>query len=719
MKKMKVTLALLLSMCMMAGCGQNEVSAPSNKSISLSESSSSPTESEPEKVNKDFSIMEYVDAMSPGWNLGNSLDATGGETSWGNPAITKELISAIKASGYNSIRVPVTWNIYIDEEYNIDPTYMSRVKEVVDWCLEEDLYVMINLHHDSWEWISSYNKDKTVIDKFNSVWTQISEAFKDYDMRLMFESVNEPYFDGGDQQAMLDELNVSFFNIVRNSGGNNDSRPLVIPALATSAETKNCSDLMNTISGLNDPHIIATVHYYAPWTFSVNIAGSYKFDESIAKEIKTAFDVCYDELVSKGVPVVVGEYGVLGTVEAGEYYKYINCLNEVTRGRGMTLMKWDNGGGFDRYGLKWRDEYEQALIIACADSDSSYTERDMLFVTDTPADITHQLYLNGNSLKEISADETVLTPEKDYTLTDNSVTFSGDFLGRFAQGDYGKKAVLTLSFSDGADWHIAVYYSALPEYGALTARAQSMRIPVKFNGNIVTALEAVDPESGGGVGPHDWTTFKEFNYAFTVNYESGFITPTKEFKKEFSGDSVLFRIHYANETVEEYLMNIKDGVIVGAPVDREATYKVSDNISADSGETEAAEEEFTGNKVLASLDVSELNADSFATEATFVLNDGEEPSICLRLNDTDDQYYYLGSKEYNDWFQSYPHLGGVLVQSSGTYEGATVDYGSISSLAVETWGSAVPESMKIYLYANGELVGTAEYTSESSQLIII
>ena len=209
---------------------------------------------------------------------------------------------------------------------------------------------------------------------------------------------------------------------------------------------------------------------------------------------------------------------------------------------GSILMKWDNGGGFDRRSYKWRDEYEQALTISCTVSTSSYTEQDMLFVT----------------------------------ADDVSVTFRGDFLKRFAEGDYGKKAEITLSFSEGTDWHIAVYHSADALYGTISSRTQGMRIPVQFNGNIVTTLEAVDPETGAGVGPHDWTTYKEFNYTFTVNYESGFITPTKEFKKEFKGDSVLFRIHYADGKVDEYIMDIADGIVSGTPQGAEPTFEVSD-----------------------------------------------------------------------------------------------------------------------------------------------
>lgn len=714
-RKLSAFFAAALMALAFAGCGQNEASQSQQEtSVSTDGIMASETESvTQEEYKMEISITEYVDNMSPGWNLGNSLDATGGETSWGNPKITRELITAVKESGYNSIRVPVTWDMYISDDYTVSAEYIARVKEVVDWCLEEDLYVMINLHHDSWNWINTYDKDKTVKDKFVNVWTQIAYEFRNYDMRLMFESINEPYFDSGDEQAMLDELNIAFVETVRSSGGSNSERPLVLPALYTSAETKHCSALMNTIEAINDPYIIATVHYYAPWTFSVNIAGSHKFDDSVAAEIKTAFDICYDELVSKGVPVVVGEYGVLGSVHSGEYYKYIEYLYSVTNGRGITLMKWDNGGGLNRLTYKWRDEYDQEMTIACAASRSSYTEQNMIFVTDEAADITQQLSLNGNTLVEIKCADAVLNSESDYTVAEDKITFSGDYLKRFAEGEYGEKAELTMVFSDGADWHISIYYSTLPEYGTLDAGRKGLSIPVRFNGNVVATLEAIDPATGEGIGPHNWTTYKEFNYAFTVNYESGYITLTNEFKKEISNGDILFRIHYVNGSADEYLVTVSDDGVVGAPVTREATF--GETAASGIDEDDSAD---GGNVLLASHDVADIDATAFSVKAYFTIEGGEEPGICVRLNDTDDQFFYLGATEYNGWFQSYPHLGGLLVQESGEFESDIIEYGNITDIAFESWGSRRPDSIEVFLYKEGQLAATVSYSSECSEVML-
>ena len=193
---------------------------------------------------KESKMQSYVSAMQPGWNLGNTFDSfntnepnNGDETSWGNPLVTKEFIKEIRKQGFKSIRIPITWSGRMGgaPDYTINPAWMDRVQEVVDWSLQEGLYVMINLHHDNWMWINKApeNHDE-VLAKYNAIWTQVADRFKNHSDKLMFESINEPFFDNVDvatQHAFLDELNTSFFHIVRASGGKNDVRPLVLPTL--------------------------------------------------------------------------------------------------------------------------------------------------------------------------------------------------------------------------------------------------------------------------------------------------------------------------------------------------------------------------------------------------------------------------------------------------------------------------------------------------------
>ncbi|MDI5940695.1 cellulase family glycosylhydrolase, partial [Micromonospora sp. DH15] len=313
--------------------------------------------------------MAAVAAMQPGWNLGNSLDAVGAdETAWGNPRITEALLDNVKAQGFKSVRIPVTWSAHLGgaPNYPIEAAYLNRVKEVVDWALADDLYVMINIHHDSWQWINTMPTDRTtVLAKYNAIWTQLASTFRGSSPKLVFESVNEPQFTGssGDAQnaTLLAELNTSFHRIVRASGGNNATRLLVLPTLHTSSEQARIDELVATFNALNDRNLIATVHYYGYWPFSVNVAGGTHFDATAQKDLTDSFDRVYDAFVAKGIPVIVGEYGLLGfdrhtgTIEQGEKLKFFEYFGHYARARKLTTMLWDNGQHLGRTSFQWSD----------------------------------------------------------------------------------------------------------------------------------------------------------------------------------------------------------------------------------------------------------------------------------------------------------------------------------------------------------------------------
>ncbi|KJK48494.1 cellulase, partial [Lentzea aerocolonigenes] len=261
------------------------------------------------------SAMDQVAAMQPGWNLGNTLDSTGSdETSWGNPRITEALLDNVKAQGFKSIRLPVTWSAHLAPDNTVEPAYLARVTEVARWAMDRNLYVLVNIHHDSWQWINAMPADRTgVLNRFNSVWTQLSAAFRDFGPKLTLESVNEPQFAGSSGQAqeiqLLNELNASFRDIVRRSGGRNATRLLVLPTLHTSADQPLVDALATQMRSFNDPNLAATVHYYGYWPFSVNIAGGTRFDTTAQNDLTGYFDRVYNAFVAKGVPVILGEYG--------------------------------------------------------------------------------------------------------------------------------------------------------------------------------------------------------------------------------------------------------------------------------------------------------------------------------------------------------------------------------------------------------------------------
>src|SRR5690625_23556 len=370
--------------------------------------------------------------MQPGWNLENTFDAVGeDETAWGNPRVTKELIEQIAAQGYKSIRIPVTFDERMGEgpDYTIDPDFLDRVEQAVEWSLEEDMYVMINIHHDSWIWLAegmggSY--DETLA-RYNAIWNQLSDRFKDYPIELMFESINEPQFwddDSEKHEEYLKELTTSFYEIVRKAGGNNDIRPLVLPTLDTGSEPEKLDALYDTIIELDDPYLISTVHFYGFWPFSVNIAGHTRFDEETKHDIIDTFDRVYDKFTANGIPVIIGEFGLLGfdtdinAIQQGEKLKFFEYAIHYANEKQMTHMLWDNGQHFGRTSLEWYDNELYNVMKASWESRSGTAESDFIYLKkgEQIEDTKIGLNLNGNEFVSLHFNDQDLTESQDYEL---------------------------------------------------------------------------------------------------------------------------------------------------------------------------------------------------------------------------------------------------------------------------------------------------------------
>ena len=191
-----------------------------------------------------LTAFEITEAMQIGWNLGNTLDSypsKGGEplescgleaeTCWGNPYTTKEMIEAVKAAGFDTIRIPITWAQHLDENYVIDKEWLARVKQIVDWVLECEMYAIINIHHDDTFWLitdKAHEENATAV--ITAIWSQVSEYFKDYDERLIFETMNEPRVVGCDTEwsgipehyEVVNNLNFAALKAIRESGGKNE-----------------------------------------------------------------------------------------------------------------------------------------------------------------------------------------------------------------------------------------------------------------------------------------------------------------------------------------------------------------------------------------------------------------------------------------------------------------------------------------------------------------
>lgn len=307
---------------------------------------------------RELATDELVAEMGMGWNLGNTFDGhtgfTPNETQWQDVTTTKELIKAVHDLGFNTVRIPVTWGTMIDDEndYAIDEAWISRIQDVVDYCVSQDMYAIINIHHDGAEqtgWLRIATDDMDGLEeKYAGVWKTIAERFAGYDEHLIFESMNEVRGTGmttQEENGVISNLNQIFVDTVRESGGNNDKRFLVV-----TGQYNYIISVTNEANGFTFPEdsvkdrIIISVHDYTPWNFcgDENLSTtetSLKQLESNKKELEPL----YETYTSKGIPVIVGEYGCINKDNAVERAYYLEGMNHIYAEYGLIGIYWDQG----------------------------------------------------------------------------------------------------------------------------------------------------------------------------------------------------------------------------------------------------------------------------------------------------------------------------------------------------------------------------------------
>ncbi len=310
---------------------------------------------------------EVVKDMGLGINLGNTMEAVGGgntvtskETCWGSPIITKEIIQGYADSGFGVLRIPVAWSNLMEEDYTINEELMDRVKQIVQWTLESGMYAIVNIHWDNGWWTKFPTDKENCMKKYTRIWEQISEGLKEFNGRLMFESLNEEggwesvwnrYSKQGDKEGsygLLNEINQKFVDIVRASGGNNESRHLLIAGYNTDIDL-TCDELFKMP---NDPknRCAVSVHYYNPPTFCLLKAdadwGKLQTTWGSEKDLKDLgkyMDKMKKNFVDKGIPVIIGEFSVCEkqVKEMDSVRLFItSVVNEATE-RGMCPVLWD------------------------------------------------------------------------------------------------------------------------------------------------------------------------------------------------------------------------------------------------------------------------------------------------------------------------------------------------------------------------------------------
>lgn len=321
-----------------------------------------------------------AEQMGIAWNIGNTMEVPGDPTAWGNPLPTQKLIDSVKAGGFSTIRIPCAWDSYADQTtLEIDPAWIAQVKQVVDFCINADLFVVLNSHWDG-GWLEhnvTVEMQDDVNRKQGAYWRQIATAFRDYDHRLLFAGANEPAVQdphgtpfGADRMAVLNSYLQTFIDSVRATGGNNASRTLIIQGPRTDIELTN--QVMTTLPTDNVPdRLMAEVHFY-PYQFTLmeqdeewgNVfyywgEGNHsttdpEHNPTWGEEdfVDQMFDLMKTQFVDKGIPVIIGEFGASKRLTlTGEnlelhirsrlaYYEYVVS---AAVSRGMIPVAWDTG----------------------------------------------------------------------------------------------------------------------------------------------------------------------------------------------------------------------------------------------------------------------------------------------------------------------------------------------------------------------------------------
>jgi aryl-phospho-beta-D-glucosidase BglC (GH1 family) len=308
--------------------------------------------------------------MKVGWNLGNTLEAICSETIWGGATTTQQLINTVKASGFNTVRLPVAWDCHSTNGV-INAAWIARVKEVVDYCMNQNLYVILNIHWDN-GWLENNvttSAQAAVNAKQQNYWTQIANYFKNYNERLLFASANEPNVEDATGMSVLLSYHQTFINAVRATGGNNSSRTLIIQGPSTDIEKTNT--LMNTMP--TDPianRLMVEVHYYSPYQFTLMTqdeswgnmfyywGNGYHSTTDASRNatwgeesyVENVFGLMKTKFVDKGIPVIIGEYAVSKRTlsppsdqalqVASRLYFYRYLVNSA-RSKGIIPIAWD------------------------------------------------------------------------------------------------------------------------------------------------------------------------------------------------------------------------------------------------------------------------------------------------------------------------------------------------------------------------------------------
>ncbi|MEP6611804.1 MAG: glycoside hydrolase family 5 protein, partial [Mucilaginibacter sp.] len=396
MRNVKLSILLFAALCAASSCTKKEADLPAaNVSLSNKDSNQSfagkkgtyPSYNTnplpPDASGMPSNAVQLATNMRLGWNLGNTLEAIGGETAWGNPVTTQALIDKVKQSGFNTVRIPCSWNQYANASTaQIQAQWLAHVKQVVQYCINDGLYVILNIHWDG-GWLDSHinTQDQASVNaKQKAFWEQIATTMRDFDEHLMFASANEPPVSDAAAMSILLSYHQTFVNAVRSTGGHNSYRVLVVQGPSTDID--NTTTLMNTLP--SDPtasRMMVEVHYYGPYQFCGLTADApwgamfYYWGTGYHSTTDTTRNATWGEesyvvpefqkmktkFVNNGIPVILGEFGAIRrtTLTGSALSLHLSSraywdkyITQQARANGLIPFYWDEGSlGNNGFGI--------------------------------------------------------------------------------------------------------------------------------------------------------------------------------------------------------------------------------------------------------------------------------------------------------------------------------------------------------------------------------
>lgn len=330
------------------------------------------------------SAVQLAAKINLGWNLGNSLEAIGGETAWGNPKATKALIDLVKANGFNAIRIPVSYDQYLANATTaeVKAEWLARVKEVVHYGVDNEMYVIVNIHWDG-GWLennSTEAKKSATNAKQKAFWEQIATTLRGFDEHLIFASANEPKVANATEMAVLTTYHQTFIDAVRSTGGKNAYRTVVVQGPDTDIEKTNKLMLTLPTDKVAD-RMMMEVHYYTPYQFTLMDkdadwgkmfyywgAGNRSTTDTERNptwgeeaDLAKLFKSMKTQFVDKGIPVILGEFGAIRrsnltgsnlALHLASRAYYLNYVVKQAKANGMVPFYWDEGNlGSNGFGI--------------------------------------------------------------------------------------------------------------------------------------------------------------------------------------------------------------------------------------------------------------------------------------------------------------------------------------------------------------------------------